>query len=207
MVVPNREEAREIVAKVMGRKSHVNHKCKLCGKTFLGPSQQRFCGKKCLGRSRQSGVMSTCRNPNCRESYATGQGEMGFCSSECYSRDVPRRMEALEKKRIREALSRGSLVVFPLTKLILSSTYGEFINRVVSIMAKYEETVPYKRGATSTEIGELIGLRLGECESSIAPMMERFEAETRFFERVKHQSGLPAWCLTEEGRRLVTDGK
>ena len=196
-----------------GSGSVTRKECRWCGKEYVGAKQSKFCSSKCYSASRRRGAMSTCRSPYCSERFRSEKGENGYCSWECYKRDIPRRMEELKatrntflEKRARSGVATSDEVDELLRAKQVTSlnapTERGFIEAILVAVARYEETVPYATGVTAQEVGALLGLRFGERTEKVAPVLNRLESETTFIIRVPRE-GLARWMLTETGRREV----
>jgi len=207
-VVSHRESRGEFGSSNLARKT-----CQLCRETYVGQKQSKFCSKECYVKSRRRGAMSTCKNIHCRVRFPTATGELGFCSWECYKRDLPRRLLLVDSERqvyldqldkhgnlteqevevLRDALRRGG---------IGASSEELFVKRILTVLARLEETVKYGTGVTANSVGVSLGLRFGERAVKVVPVLERLESETTFLIQVPDV--FPArWMLTEDGRRKV----
>lgn len=209
MVLMTRKEAR----KRYGSGNLSRLECRLCGRVYVGSRMSKFCSEACFKQSMKRGVMDRCRNPSCNERFRAGEGELGFCSWDCYKADIPRRLAIVEQTRNayleKRALAghampceEDELRLHQSRAFLTASTEQGFFRRLLAVLARYEETVDYGHGITAYELGALLGLRFGERAMKVATVLERLEDETTFIIRVP-ADGVARWMLTEHGRREV----
>jgi len=102
-------------------------------------------------------------------------------------------LTADEAEALRDALRRGGLGV---------SSDELFIEGILVVMARLEETMQYGTGVTAHDVGDRLGLRFGERAVTVVPVLESLTSGTKFLVRVPDV--FPArWMLTEDGRREV----